>query len=446
VRHTTFRYRLDPTVEQLASLWRHAGASRFAYNQCPQMVNSAIGAGRANDRKTHVPWSGFDLINAFNAWKTSDDAGRVFAVDSIGQVVIQTTGLAWRGEVCQQVFEEAAVDCGRALTAWSDSRSGKRRGKRSGFPRFKSKGHTVPSFRMRNRHSTTGKPLIRVGERHPRAVTLPRIGVIRVHDDTRPLRRLLGRGTAKILYATVNYRAGQWWLALNVAAPALHPALRHPARDAGDKEGWVGVDLGLTSFLVAATADGSEVARVDCAPKPLASRMRRQRTLARSVSRKKPGSNRRKAAVAKLARHHHRVRNIRRHFLHQVSNELVKTHDRLVFEDLNVVGMRSNRSLARAIADAGWADFLSLVRYKQGWREGLVISAERWFPSTKLCSVCGAINREMTLGDRLFSCPNGHQLDRDRNAAANLANWGRAHFTSSPIPDRQAAGRVNNAR
>jgi putative transposase len=115
MRHTTFRYRLDPTVEQPASLWRHAGASRFAYNQCLQMVNSAIGAGRADDRKTRVPWSGFDLINAFHAWKKSDNAGRVFAgrvfaVDSIGQVVIQTTGLARRDEVCQQMFEEAAVD------------------------------------------------------------------------------------------------------------------------------------------------------------------------------------------------------------------------------------------------------------------------------------------------------------------------------------------------
>jgi putative transposase len=140
------------------------------------------------------------------------------------------------------------------------------------------------------------------------------------------------------------------------------------------------------------------------------------------------------------------MRNVRRHFLHQVSNDLVKTHDRLVFEDLNVVGMRSNRRLARAIADAGWADFVMLVRYKQGWREGLLLNADRWFPSTKLCSMCGAVNREMSLEDRVFNCPNGHHLDRDRNAAANLANWGRAHFNSSSIPDRQAAGRVNNAR
>jgi putative transposase len=370
VRYTTFRYRLDPSNEQLAVLRRHAGASRFAFNQSLQIVKSAVEARRAGDLEIQIPWSGFDLINAFNAWKKSDDAGRIFSVDSSGEVVIRTTGLAWRNEVCQQVLEEAAVDCGRALAAWSDSRSGKRRGRRSGFPRFKSKGRTVPSFRLRNRYPKGGKPLIRVGDGHARSVNLPRIGAIRVHDDTRPLRRLIGKGSARILYATVSYRAGHWYVALNVAAPDLHPAHCHPSRDAGDNEGWVGVDLGLTSFLVAAGSDGREVAHVSYRPRKLAAGRRRQRTLAKSLSRKEPSSNRRKRAAAKLARHHHRMRNIRRHFHHQVSNELVKTHDRLVFEDLNVAGMRHNHHLARGIGEAGWAEFVQLVSYKQGWRGG----------------------------------------------------------------------------
>ena len=137
-RHTTFRFCLDPTVEQQAMLARHAGASRFAFNQCLRIVKTAL-----NQRKTHlrvdVSWTGFDLINAFNAWKKTDDAGRMFSVDGGGIAAVVVTGLGWRGEVCQQVFEEAAVDCGRALAAWSDSRSGKRKGKRIGFPRFKRK-------------------------------------------------------------------------------------------------------------------------------------------------------------------------------------------------------------------------------------------------------------------------------------------------------------------
>ena len=96
-------------------------------------------------------------------------------------------------------------------------------------------------------------------------------------------------------------------------------------------------------FLIAATADGEEVVRFTGAPKPLAHGMSRQRHLAKSLSRKKKGSNSRRRTATMLARHHFRVRNIRRHFLHAVSNELVKTHDRLVIEDLHVVGMMRNR-------------------------------------------------------------------------------------------------------
>ena len=134
-RHTTFRFCLDPTVEQFQVLSRHAGAARFAFNQCLQMVKTAL-TQREFDPHTEVPWTGFDLVNAFNAWKKTADAGRVLVVDADGVADVVVTGLAWRAEVCQQVFEEAAVDCGRALTAWSDSRAGKRKGKRIGFPPF----------------------------------------------------------------------------------------------------------------------------------------------------------------------------------------------------------------------------------------------------------------------------------------------------------------------
>ena len=132
-RHTTFRFCLDPTVEQHEVLARHAGAARFAFNQCLRTVKTAL-THRKSDPDTQVPWSGFDLINAFNAWKKTADAGRVFSVDTTGETQIVVTGLPWRGQVCQQVFEEAAVDCGRALGAWSDSRSGKRRGSRPPTP------------------------------------------------------------------------------------------------------------------------------------------------------------------------------------------------------------------------------------------------------------------------------------------------------------------------
>jgi putative transposase len=443
-RHTTFKFCLDPTVGQREVLARHTGASRFAFNQCLQLVKTALTARRA-DPDVVVPWTGFDLINTFNAWKKTADAGRVFTVNAHSDAEVLVTGLAWRGEVCQQVFEEAAVDLGRGLKAWSDSRCGKRKGKRVGFPHFKKKAGDIASFRLRNKHPK-GKPAaIQVGDNNrPRSVTLPGIGQVAVHDDTRRLRRMLTNNRAKILFATISHHGGRWWISLNVDAADLHPNHQH---NPNDDHGWVGVDRGLSAFLVAATADGTEVARISDAPKALATGLKQQRRLSKSLARKKKGSHKRKDAAARLGRHHHRVANVRHHFLHQVSGELVKTHGRLVIENLNVAGMLRNHRLARAISDAGWSEFARLLKYKQAWRGGQLIEADRWYPSTRLCPECGVIDSAMTLADRVFTCGCGHWADRDTNAAVNLARWGDTHHDDlHRSPDPQAGGRTTNAR
>ena len=128
---------------------------------------------------------------------------------------------------------------------------------------------------------------------------------------------------------------------------------------------------------MAATAEGTEVARISEAPKALAAGLKRQRRLSKSLSRKQKGSHHRTDAAARLGRHHHRVANVRRSFLHQVSGELVKTHDRLVVKNLNVAGMLANHRLARTISDAGWSEFARLLAYKQAWRGGQLIEADR---------------------------------------------------------------------
>jgi putative transposase len=446
-RHTTFRFCLDPTAEQRDVLARHAGAARFAFNQSLQLVKTAL-AQRKTDPDVNVPWTGFDLINSFNSWKRTEDAGRLFAVDAAGDVEIVVTGLPWRAEVCQQVFEEAAVDCGRAFKAWSDSRSTKRKGGRVGFPRFKRKGNAVASFRIRNRYPKNRGPVVRVGDNNrPRSVTLPGIGQMKVRDDTRRLRRMIAKDRAKILFATITYRADRWWIALNVQASDLHCAQVHSNRGMAESARWVGVDRGLSSFLVAATSDGYEVARIRNAPKALAAGLTRQRRLARSLSRKQKGSLNRREASAKLGRHHYYVANVRRHFLHQVSNALVKTHDQLVIEDLNVSGMLTNHRLARAISDAGWAEFARLLAYKQAWRGGSLLVADRWYPSSKLCSRCDGVRADLTLADRTFTCVCGYSADRDCNAAVNLARWAEAHPDSSNDPRTpKQLGRATNAR
>ncbi len=130
-----------------------------------------------------------------------------------------------------------------------------------------------------------------------------------------------------------------------------------------------------------------------------------------------------------------------------MSNELVKTHDRLVIENLNVSGMLSNHRLARAISDAGWAEFARLLGYKQAWRGGTLLVADRWYPSTKLCPQCGVLRGDLTLADRVFTCGCGHSVDRDANAAANLARWGQTHHDRHHLDPRtpKQRGRATNA-
>ncbi len=453
-RHTTFQLVADPTVEQARVLARHEGAARFAFNQGLRLHLNARQASKNTTTteadSTVVPWTGFDLINAFNAWKVTEDAGRRFVVGSTGATNLVVTGLNWRTEVSAQVFEEAVVDLGKALKAWTGSRRGKRAGRAVGHPRFKKKNHERGSFRMRNRVSrtTTGeRSSIRVGESGPRSVTLPGIGAIKVHDDTRRLRRMLAKGRARILFATVSRRGGRWRISLNVEAADLHPGARHQphdSADAADQGGWAGVDRGLHAPVIAALADGTSSVRINEAPKAARAAQPRTRRLQQAVSRKAKGSKRRRAAVARLARHHERVRARRHHFLHQVSNLLVKTHDRLVIEDLKITGMLANHRLAAAISDAAWGELARQITYKQVWRGGQVLIADRWFPSSKTCSACENVKSTLTLADRVFRCDAcGLAIDRDLNAAVNLATWGDKHH--SQVLDPEARGQVTNA-
>ncbi len=429
---------LDPTVEQSRVLARHGGASRFAYNTNLRLVKRALTAKR-RDGSVKVPWSGFDLINTFNGWKKTDAAGRVFAVDSAGDAAQVEAGLRWRTEVCQQVFTEAAVDLGKALQAFSASRKGDRKGRKAGFPRMKRKGKCSEAFRLRNKCPKGGTPAIRVGDGGiARSITLPGVGQVRVHDDTRKLRRLLAKSRGKILFATVSRRAGRWWVSLNIEAADLHQNRHH---DPLHEQPWVGVDCGLHAFAVAASSNGDELDRFD-APGHHKNGLAKQRRLSRALARKQRGSTNRRKAATRLGQHHEHVRNQRHHFRHQVTNRLTQ-YPLVAIEDLNVAGMLANHRLARSISDAAWAELARMLGYKQAWRSGQITVVDRWFPSSKTCSSCGDIKPDLTLAQRTYQCQScGLSTDRDLNAAINLAAWAEVHAARDP----QAAGPDTNAR
>jgi putative transposase len=280
------------------------------------------------------------------------------------------------------------------------------------------------------------------------------------------LRRMIGKSRARILFVTVSRGANRWWISITVQAADLHPAARHAPQPAETSppgtpdntpdggRGWVGVDRGLHALAVAGTSDGTEVLRITN-QRALRRGLPRLRRLSKAVSRKKQGSSNRRKSVVRLGRQYAQIRDRRQHVLHQISNQLVKTHARLVLEDLNIIGMTTNRKLSRAISDAAWGELARQIGYKQTWHGGQVLLADRWFPSSKTCSACGTLRKDLTLAERTFGCREcGHAMDRDLNAAVNLAAWAENHTLTvtdgaergaARGGDRQAAGPVTNA-
>jgi putative transposase len=190
---------------------------------------------------------------------------------------------------------------------------------------------------------------------------------------------------------------------------------------------------------VAATANRTEVSRFS-APRPLQQNLASLRRQCRRASRTQPRSSNHAKAIQRLSRQHARISHARRSFLHEVSSQLVKTHHRLCLEDLAVTNLLGNRSLARAISDAGWTEFARQLRYKAAWFGADLVFCDRWVPSTKTCSARGIVKEQLQLSERVFRrhwC--GLVVDRDRNAAANLAIWAEAASrAAAQAPDRQA--------
>jgi putative transposase len=392
-----YRFALDPTPAQQRSLAVHAGAARFAYNWALAAVKANAGQ-RAAERSYGIadgeltPALGWTLPALRRAWNQA-----------------KTQVAPWWAECSKEAFNTGLDGLARALRNFSASRSGQRAGRRVGFPRFRSRRRAVPSVRF-----TTGAIRAEADRRH---ITLPRLGTIKTHESTRKLTRRVEAGTARILSATVRLQGGRWYCSFTVE---VHRA----GRAAAKPHAVAGVDVGITHLAVLST--GEMVPN----PRHLGRALRGLRSAARTLSRR-AGPDRRtgqrasarwERAKAHLGRRHARVANLRRDGLHKLTTRLSRQYATIVVEDLNVAGMLANRRLARHIADAGLGEIRRQLRYKTTWNGAKLVIADRWYPSTKTCSGCGAAKAKLPLRVRTFTCEHcGLSLDRDLNAARNLA-------------------------
>ncbi|XVQ88905.1 RNA-guided endonuclease InsQ/TnpB family protein [Microbispora siamensis] len=208
---------------------------------------------------------------------------------------------------------------------------------------------------------------------------------------------------------------GRWYASLAVETEI------EPQKALPDTGSAVGVDLGVKDFAV--TSAGERIAN----PRHLERKARNLARYQRRMARKQRGSNNRAKARAKVARAHTKVRDARADFLHRTSARLVRDHDVIAIEDLNVRGMVRNRSLARVISDCGWGEFRRQLEYKTQWYGRRLVVIDRWFPSSKTCSACGHLLATLPLSTRHWTCPDcGTRHDRDVNAAKNILAAGRA--------------------
>jgi putative transposase len=220
---------------------------------------------------------------------------------------------------------------------------------------------------------------------------------------------------ARILGATVQEQAGRWWVSFQLDIDRTDINTR---RTVSPHAPTSGIDLGLKTFAVIMD-DTGEVEEIQ-APRALQAAQRKLRRVNKALARSQHGSNNRAKAVRKVADVHLSVANRRADFLHQLTTRLARTKRAIAVESLNVAGMLRNRRLARAVCDAGFGEFLRQLQYKTGWYGSKLWAADRWLPSSKTCSVCGAINAGLTLSDRSWVCVCGAAHDRDHNAARNL--------------------------
>jgi putative transposase len=373
-----YRFQMQPTASQERGLLRMAGARRFLYNWALER------------RRTYY-----------------QETGKTIPAKTLSlelTALKQKPSTSWLKEVDSQLLQQALKDVDRAFTNFFE--------RRARYPRFKSRKREPLRFRIPQRvRLEKGK------------VYVPKVGWVRVRQSQDV--------TEALKSATFKQDAtGKWYVALTVEFEAPDTPL--PPLNA---DGVVGIDLGLSTF--ATLSDGEEVP----IPRFYRKAERKLKRAQRALSRKQKGSRNREKARKRVARVHRKIANKRTDFIHQVTHRLTQQYEGFCTEDLN------NRALARtklgkSILDAALGEFRRQLTYKSLWyRRGLAV-VDRFYPSTKRCGECGAVNHSLTLSDRWWICPVcGAEHSRDLNAARNLREEGLKQLAVGHT-ERQNACRV----
>lgn len=379
----TIRVMLTPNNKRRTKLFQYASTARFAYNW-------ALDRERENHENGGKFLSDYDLRKEFTQLKKTDE-------------------YAWLNEISNNVTKQAIKDACEAYKRFFKGHSR--------FPKFKSRKKSKPSFYQDNVKIQFSQTHVKVeGFATSKKKNKQKLNWIKLAERGRiPV-------DCKYVNPRIKYDGLNWYITVGV---------EYEDSDAIPTNGGVGIDLGIKDLAIC--SDGNKYQNINKTQRVrrLEKQKRRlQRSVSRSYEKNKKGESYCKTqnVIKKeklLLKLNHRLTNIRQNYLHQATSEIVKREPSFsVLEDLNVKGMMKNRHLSKAVQQQSFREFRRQIEYKSEWNNILVIIADKFFPSSKLCSCCGNIKKDLKLSDRIYKCECGNVIDRDFQAALNLKRYG----------------------
>ena len=379
----TIRVMLLPNNKQKTKLFQYADTTRFAYNW-------AIGREQENYKNGGKFIHDGDLRKEFTQLK-------------------KTPEYAWLNNVSNNVTKQAIKD---ACNSYKRFFKGLSR-----YPKFKSKKHSTPSFYQDSNQIKFTNTHVKVeGFATSKKKNKQKLNWIRLAEHGRiPT-------DCKYMNPRIKYDGINWWITVGIE---YEDSTSIPSNDG------IGIDLGIKDLAICSNGSTYENINKTQKVKKLEKRKRRlQRSISRRYEKNKKGESYCKTSniikrEKELLKLNHRLTNIRQTYLHQTTSEIIKREPSFIcIEDLNVKGMMKNKHLSKAIQQQKLYEFRRQIEYKSAWNNIPVIIADRWFPSSKLCSCCGSIKKDLKLSDRIYKCECGNVIDRDYQASLNLKRYG----------------------
>ena len=379
----TLKVQLNPNKKQLTKLFQYAGCSRFAYNW-------AIAREQENYKQGNKFLSDNELRKEFTQLKKQENH-------------------KWLANISNDVTKQAIKD---ACNSYKRFFKGQTK-----YPKFKSKKHSKPSFYQDSvKIQFTGTHVKVEGFAVSKKKNKQKLNWIKLCEKGRiPT-------NCKYMNPRITYDGLHWWVSVSIEVDDNNGI---------PTNGGIGIDLGLKDLAVCSDRHTYKNINKTNKVKKIEKRKRRlQRSISRKYNMNKEGVRYKKTSnIVKREREllnvTKRLTNIRRNHLHQTTSEIVKRKPSFIcIEDLNVSGMMKNKHLSKAIQQQGFYEFRRQIQYKSEWNNITVIVADRYFPSSKLCSCCGMIKKDLKLSDGIYRCECGNIIDRDFQASLNLKQYG----------------------